>query len=378
MPLPADRSLPALAAALRRAGVKVGTDALLVAAEALVAVGPERRADVRDALRATLVRSPADFDLFDRLFGAFFPEGLPLPEGSRLDLPPERAQRAPGSRRLAEALPPSRAVARPPRRGREAPPDASGTASDREVLHAKDFEQMSAAELAEARALIAAQVPRVWLRRTRRHAPDPAGRDLDLARMLRGARGRFDALGRARRARRLQPRDWVVLVDVSGSMAVYARTFLYFAHALARRSPRVEVFAFATRLTRLTRAMALPDPDAAVAAACTQVLDWDGGTRIGECLGEYNRRWAKRAASRGAAVLLLTDGLETGDPLRLEAEARRLARTARPLLWVNPLLRSAAWQPLAAGAAALARQARQPVSAHDLDSLAALGRLLAG
>jgi hypothetical protein len=372
----AHRSLPGLAAALRRAGVAVPTGSLVVAARALAAVEATRREDVRDALRAALVSDPDDFALFGRLFDALFPAHVPVPTGSRLELPPGGPPPS-GSRRLAEALPPVRAAAgRPPEDAPEL--DASGTASDRERLASRDFEQMTAAELAEARRLIAQSLPPPLLRPTRRHAPDPAGRDLDLRRMLRASRGHVDALRPLRRARRQRPRHWFVLIDVSGSMATYARMFLHFAHALGRRVPGLEAFAFATRLTRLTRALRHSDPDAAVQEASGLIADWDSGTRIGECLAEFNLRFARRTLARGGSVLLFTDGLETGDCADLETEVARLARTCREIVWVNPLLRSASWAPLAAGAAVLARHTKRRAASHDLRSLEALGRALAG
>jgi uncharacterized protein with von Willebrand factor type A (vWA) domain len=375
---PRARTLADLAATLRRAGFPVATGSLLVAARALATVDIARRNDVRDALRATLVRDPAGFELFERLFDVLYPSGLPLPEGSRIDLP-STERPAPGSRRLAEALPPSGARSRAARaREREPERDASGTASDREVLSRKDFEQMSAAELAAAHALIASAIPRVLLQRTRRYEPAVAGSEPDVRRMLRGARGRLELVRPLRRTRRRRPRHWVLLVDVSGSMATYARAFLHFAHALGRRVPGLETFAFATRLTRITPALRAADPDAAVQAATALVKDWDSGTRIGECLREFNFRWSRRTLSRGGSVLLLTDGLETGNVGLLESEARRLARACRELVWVNPLLRSASWEPLAAGAAVLAEHATRRVSAHAPRSLYELGRLVAG
>jgi hypothetical protein len=370
------RSLPQIAAALRRAGVAVPTGSLLVAARALAAVDATRREDVRDALRATLVGDPDDFALFGRLFDALFPAHLPVLTGGRLELPPSGPP-LPASRRLAEALPPRHASGN---RQRAEPPevDATGTASARERLASRDFEQMTAAELAEARRLIAGSLPPPLLKATRRRTPAASGRELDLRRMIQASRGHADAMRPLRRARRLRPRHWVVLIDVSGSMTTYARMFLYFAHALGRRVPGIEVFAFATRLTRLTRAFRHSDPDAAVQEAAGLVTDWDSGTRIGECIAEFNLRHGQRALARGGSVLLFTDGLETGDCAVLEAQVARLERSAREIVWVNPLLRSAAWAPLAAGAAVLDRHTTRRASAHDLDSLQALGRALAG
>jgi uncharacterized protein with von Willebrand factor type A (vWA) domain len=167
----------------------------------------------------------------------------------------------------------------------------------------------------------------------------------------------------------------VLLVDVSGSMAVYARMFLQYAHLLSRRGSRVETFAFATRLTRLTRALETPDPDTALAKVSRLVKDWDSGTRLGAALEEFNGDWSRRVLGRGAWVLLLTDGLEREGPALLAEQLRRLRLNCRELVWVNPLLRSATYQPLAGGAAALERFATRRLSAHNVDSLLEFGRL---
>jgi uncharacterized protein with von Willebrand factor type A (vWA) domain len=239
-------------------------------------------------------------------------------------------------------------------------------------LACKDFEQMTAAELDEARRLIAAAPARSAQRRTRRWESGGAGGRLDLARMLRNRRPDVPLF----RSPRWRLRDCVLLVDISGSMAVYARMFLRFAHALLGRGGRVEVFTFATRLTRLTRELAVTDPDAALRAATRKAPDWDGGTRLGECLAEFNFAWARRTLSRGAQVLLLTDGLERESIGQLDAELARLRRSCRELIWVNPLMRHKDYEPLAAGARLLERHSHRRVSAHSVQSVLALLRAI--
>jgi len=253
--------------------------------------------------------------------------------------------------------------------------DASGTASDSEVLRRKDFEQMSAAELEAARDLLRQAMPRDATRLTRRHQQDALGQQLDLRAMLRASRAGREFVPRHRRLVE-KPRDWVLIMDVSGSMAAYSRMFLHFAHALRRRGGGLEAFTFATRLTRITRVLRVSDPDLALAGVTSVVGDWDGGTRLGDCLAEFNRQWSRRVLSRGAWVLLLSDGLERGPPELLEAELGRLGRLAHQLVWLNPLLRSASYQPLAAGAAVIERHASLRQAAHNVDSLLDLGRLL--
>lgn len=368
-------TLPLLAQALRASGVKVGSGSVLVAAQALGLIELDRRADVRDALRAALICEPSDFALFDTLFDLLFPAERAAGPGSApalprsQDLPP-----APAGRRLAAALP-------QPRMGRWPAPevlerDAGGSASDTEVLASKDFEQMSAAELEQARRLLAAAPPRAAQRRTRRFVTGPRGRQLDLRRTLRRMLRGLDPLPPVRRRPLLRPRDWLLLVDVSGSMAAYSRMALHLAWALARRGGRLEVFAFATRLTRLTRAMQSADPDVAMQLATGTVTDWDGGTRIGSCLADFNQRWARRVLTRAPWVILLSDGLERASVEALESEVIRLRRQCRELIWINPLRRSPTYQPLAAGAAVLQRYSTRRYSAHNVASLLALVHLV--
>jgi len=152
-------------------------------------------------------------------------------------------------------------------------------------------------------------------------------------------------------------------------MAVYARMFLHFAHALSRRMRPLETFVFATRLTRLTRHLRPLDPDVALAQSARAVCDWDGGTRIGASLSGFNEQWSRRVLARGAGVILLTDGLERGDANEMEQAVRRLSRSARALVWLNPLERSASYAPLAMGASILARHATRHYSAHNVRTL---------
>jgi len=369
------RTLPRFAAALRAGGVAVGSDAVLLAAEGLAAVDPAHRPDVRACLAACLIRDPADFELFDRLFDALFPQ---MQQGARDSVPalpqPRSARPSPAMKRLAQALLAVGSV-RTLRQRDEQEPDAAGTASDALLWQDKDFEQMSAGELELARQFLRVLPDELAARRTRRMRPAGAGSRLDLRRFLRAAaRGREARL--PRRSPVVRPWDWVVIVDVSGSMAAYARMFLQFAHALRRRAAGLEAFTFATELTRISRALRPIDPDRAFEAITAAVRDWDGGTRIGASLAQFNRQWARRVLARGAWVLLLTDGLERGPPEELEAAVARLARSARELVWVNPLMRSARYEPLAAGARILSRYATERRSAHSVASLMDLAQLL--
>lgn len=368
-------SLMTLAQALRAGGVRLGTDRLIVAAEALALINISHRGDTKAGLRATLINDPADFELFDQLFDVLYPSSLRVPPGAEWVIPksPESPS-PPALRRLAEALRaagPVKTLTRPD----EQRPDAGGTFAATDVLVTKDFEQMSSAELEQARRLLAMPSQSSALRRTRRYARATHGSRLDVRHLLRAsASGRLQPLHWL--SPRMKPREWVLLMDISGSMAVYTRMFLHFAHVVARRLRPLEAFAFATRLTRLTRHLRPLDPDTALMHSARAVSDWDGGTRIGACLAEFNTRWSRRVLARGAGVILLTDGLERGDPAELDEAVRRLSRSARELVWVNPLERSASYAPLAMGAAVLARHATRHHSAHNVRSLIDLAVLL--
>jgi uncharacterized protein len=168
----------------------------------------------------------------------------------------------------------------------------------------------------------------------------------------------------------------VVLLDISGSMDRYARLFLHYVHGLTRRYLDVHTFTFGTRLTDITRCLKHRDPDAALKAADAQVHDWKGGTRIASCLGEFNRRWARRVLGGNAAVLLVTDGLDRDDHGELDKAAAQLKRFAHELVWLNPLLRFDGFEPKAAGVRALLPHVDRFLPMHNLASLADLGRAL--
>jgi hypothetical protein len=189
-----------------------------------------------------------------------------------------------------------------------------------------------------------------------------------------------EALTLKRAARRENAPPLVALVDISGSMSEYSRTILHFLHGLARDSAqdgrRVTTFLFGTRLTNVTRSLRHRDIDEALQKASAQAADWDGGTRIGQALHDFNKFWARRVLGQGAHVLLLTDGLEREEPERLDVEAHRLAASARGITWANPLLRYKDFEPKAQGMRALKPHVARLVPIHNLDSVAALAEAL--
>ena len=364
---------------LRRAGLALGPGDTLDAQRAVAAVDAMRREQFYAALQAVLVRRRAEQALFDEAFRLFWRDPGGAEGALALLLPQMKTPTARTvSRRLSEAWRPRRA-APPPPPAREAPPrvDALLAYSADEALRTRDFDQMSADELARARALVRRidlGVPPLVTRRTR-----PAGRGpIDPARTVRRAMRRGGEIAELlRRARVERPPAIVVLCDVSGSMGRYSEMLLRFVHALLAERGRGHAFLFATRLSNATRALRHRDVDDALARLGREVTDWASGTRLGACLREFNRAWSRRVLASGAVVLLVTDGLDREDAAGLAAEVARLRRSCRRLIWLNPLLRYAGFEPRAAGVRALYPNVDEHRPVHDLESLEALARALA-
>ena len=364
---------------LRGAGLRLGPASALDALAAAAAVDVLRRDELYWALHAVLVRRPEDDDLYDQAFRLFWrdPEGVARNAALAMLLPQVRVPPpAPSlSRRVAEAWRPPAPAARAPEERGEV--DALLTFSADEVLRTRDFEQMSADELARARRAVAHMALALRPVRTRRYAPDPHGAHIDLARSARDSRKTFGDLAPLRfRSRVLRPPPLVVLCDVSGSMGRYSEMLLHFLHALLAARSRVHAFLFATRLTNVTRLLRRRDADEALARCGREVADWAGGTRLRACLHEFNRAWSRRLLGHGAVVLLVTDGLDRDPDPGLAAEADRLHRSCRRLIWLNPLLRWSGFEPRAQGIRALLPHVDEHRPVHDLDSLEALGRAL--
>ncbi len=361
---------------LRGAGLKLGSASALDALAAASAVNAFSRAELYWALHATLVRRPEDRELFDQAFQLFWRDPLG-PEAALAQLLPQvRAPRQPTiSRRVAEAWHPPAPSGKPlPERQKV---DATLTFSPDELLRRRDFEQMSAEELARARKLVArlALTPRPV--RTRRFAPDPHGAAIDLAKTVRESRKTFGDLAPLRFKSRIEkPPPLVVLCDVSGSMGRYSEMLLVFLHALLATRAQAHAFLFATRLTNVTRLLRHRDADEALARCGQEVEDWEGGTRLRACLHEFNRAWSRRVLGHGAVVLLVTDGLDRDPDPGLAAEADRLHRSCRRLLWLNPLLRWEGFEPRAQVVRALLPHVDEHRPVHNLESLEALGRAL--
>ena len=375
----------AFARTLRAAGLPVGPGKVLRAVEAVEAVGLTRRDDFYWALNAVFVNRRDQQELFDQAFHVFWRNPKFIDRMRSMFLPTvtpnleeEKEEPQPLARRLAEALTEGKT---PPEESGEQEEkvefDATFTWSDRELLQQKDFEQMSQAELAEAREALRRLVLPLGEVPTRRFRADPAGRRPDPRRTLRAAvRSGSDVIPLQWRQRRKRPPPLVVLCDISGSMGRYSRMLLHFLHALANDRDRVSVFLFGTRLTNVTRMIQRRDVDEALARVAKAVPDWDGGTRIGHCLATFNRDWARRVLAQGAVVLLITDGLDREGAGGLNEEMERLHRSCRRLIWLNPLLGFEGFAARAGGIRAMLPHVDEFRPVHNLESLEQLAAAL--
>jgi uncharacterized protein with von Willebrand factor type A (vWA) domain len=364
---------------LRAAGLRIGPGAVLDALRALAVIDIGKREDFRACLRAVLVQRHEDMDLFDQAFRLFFRDPFGAEQALALLAPKGgEAQKKPDiSPRVAEALNPGaadRAKQRPPQEMMEV--DLALDFSDREALRQKDFAAMTADEIARARALIAALQLDIDPVRTRRSRAAARG-SVDLRATLRAAMrtGGRDIPLRFR-ARREEPPPLCVLCDISGSMGRYTEMLLRFMHLCVNHRARVFAFLFGTRLTNVTRALRHRDVDVALARCGVEVSDWSGGTRIGACLDEFNRRWSRRVLGQGAVVLLITDGLDREGAEGLGEAAERLSRSCRRLIWLNPLLSYAGFEPRAQGVRAIMPHVDDFRPVHNLESLEQLARAL--
>jgi len=376
--------------ALRRAGVRMDSARIALAQQAAMLVGVERRDDLGAALESVMVSREQDREVFRELFDAYFQDPdiahkllmqmLPTTEG--------RAEPSTSRPRVREALAPPKTAGQPAAKpaDKEVDFDAAMTASDLQRLKHADFNALGAAEYALVERLardIALPVPELPSRRTR---PGGRGNRPHWAGTLRRAAhtgGELIDLQRLRR--RTQPLPLLVLVDVSGSMERYARLLLAFLHAATgarggrggRHVGRRDVFAFGTHLTDLTPAFRLADTDAMLAAASAAIDDFAGGTRLGESLATLRQSHSRRLVGRRSLVLVISDGLDTGEPDVLARELAWLGRHSRKLLWLNPLLRFGGYAPVARGAAVLHRHAHGMLAVHNVTRLQELAASLA-
>ncbi len=370
---------------LRQAGVPAGPGAVFDALEAVQLGVIRSRADFYWALHCIFVKRHEHKVLFDQAFHVFWrkPKMLEqmmqmLFQQIRVEVAPEKKQA--GLRRLAEAM--FRADDAQSQRERpqeELELESDLTFSRDEVLRRRDFEQMTGEEERRAKAAIARMRIKPLEVKTRRFAPARRGSVIDMRRTLKAAlRNRGELVELVRRKRQTREPPLVVLLDISGSMSSYSRMLLHFLHALSNDRSRVSVFVFGTRLTNITREIAQRDIDEAMEKVAAAVEDWSGGTRIGQCLHEFNYKWGRRVLGQGAHVLLMSDGLDRDDAGELTREMQRLRLAARHIVWLNPLLRYDGFEPRASGIRAIMPFVDEFRPVHNLDSLEKLAAALSG
>ncbi|WP_170311786.1 vWA domain-containing protein [Sulfitobacter sabulilitoris] len=380
------------ARALRRAGLPIGPGRVIDAIRAVQAAGFTDKRDFYWTLHACFVNRPEHRQVFGQIFRLYWRDPRYLEHMMAAMLPAvrgvqeERAAEA-GQKRAAEALldgaeaPPQVEEPEPREEETEIVVDASLTMSGEERLRSLDFEQMSTAEMAAAKRMLARMRLPVEPIASRRTVASHAGHRVDTARTLRAAMRQGGEMHQIK-LKQARPRwpNLVVLCDISGSMSQYSRVVLHFLHAVSNAKgagwAKVHAFTFGTRLTNITRHLAQRDVDAALAAAGAEAQDWEGGTRIGSCLATFNRDWSRRVMGQGAVVLLITDGLDRDAPDELAHQMERLHLSSRRLIWLNPLLRWDGFAPKARGIAAMLPHVDSFRAGHSIASLEDLARVI--
>ena len=367
---------------LRDAGLPVGPGSVLDAVRAVEAAQIGTREDFRAALHAVFVKKHEHTIVFDEAFRIFWRRRGLLDKLMAMMSPvatpreEDKAKPKAGATRVSDALFKKENEKREQERVEL---DYRMTTSDDELLQKKDFAQMSAAEIARAKALISRMNLRDDEIVTRRLVADPRGARVDPRRSFRRSlRAGGASIELAFRARAIRKPPVVAICDISGSMSDYTRVFLHFLHAMTESRGRVHTFLFGTRLTNVTRALRHKDPDEALAMCSASVDDWSGGTRIATSLHNFNRQWSRRVLGQGASVLLFTDGLERDGSADLAREMERLRKSCRRLIWLNPLLRYDRFEARAQGIRAMLPYVSEFRPVHNLASIEDLVKALAG
>jgi uncharacterized protein len=388
--------LPALAGAFSRrlhaAGLPVTAERAAAFAQALTLTRPVGRRGLYWTARGVFVTDITQARVFDAVFRAVF--GSAAGARTPVEFADEDVSTEPAAvdDRAADPAP-------PPSQPHDAPdfglsslgagdgsPDPESaelpvplSPGDEELLRDKRFDELTPHELSQLNELMARMRVTAPLRRTRRAERDRHGQRIDLRRTLRASlRTGGDPVSLRRRRRRIVPRRIVLLCDISGSMEPYARAYLQFLTCAAGAGPNAEAFVFATRLTRVTRALAARNPTRAIQNAAAAVPDWSSGTRIGDALAEFNDRHGRRGMARGAVIVILSDGWERGDPEVVGREMERLSRLAHRIVWVNPRSGTEQFAPRAGGMVAALPYIDALVSGHSLEALDQVVEAIAG
>jgi uncharacterized protein len=353
---------------LRGLGFDAGPARMLPFLRAVTVIDPGRFDDLRTVVRIHFARRREELPILDRALAALLGAEATVPEtagGVRQDPDPMVAMMGRQLKVLDDM-----------EMGAEAEEQEIASYSRTELLRQKDFDALTEAEMGEVRRLIRLMRLPAGLAKSRRF--HPGGRErLDMRRLLRHSlRFGGEVLDFSWRTHSLRPRPLVLLCDISGSMERYTRLLLNFAYALKTASTRVEAFVFATRLTRITRMLRHHDVDAALNRVTASVEDWSGGTRIGEAIEGFNRRYARRVLGRGATVAIISDGWDRGDIGQMRHAIAHLQRSCHRLIWMNPLMGAPGYEPLTLGLQAALPFVDDFLPAHNLANLEALGTLL--
>jgi uncharacterized protein len=367
-------NLVSLVQVMRRAGLPVSSEQVIDLLRGLALINIGQREQVYHAARGILVSRYEHLRLFETLFNAFWrarvdsaaPKPQKTPRAPRHDAQTQPALVTYMARKAAANDPEIEAA------------DRSGTYSDLELLQRKDFSQMTDEELESVKRLMQAMRWKACFRRTRRKVAAHAGNTLHMRRvMASAARHGGVPLALVWQARKWKQRPIILIADISGSMEKYARLVLQFFYGIAHSLRDVECFAFGTRLTRITGQLKLKNIDKAVDDAAREVVDWSGGTRIGESLQRFNRQWGRRLLRRGALVMIISDGWERGEVELLRTQMRYLQLRCHRLIWLNPLMGKAQYKPTVEGMAAALPFVDDFMPIHNLQSLSALAEHLA-
>ena len=373
--------------ALRRAGIPLGPERILNAIKAVEAAGFTEKTDFYYTLQACFVSKPEHLVLFKQTFNLYWRDPQFLEKMMKMLSPLLRQETAPekpkdAERRAAEALLEEPEEKPEPQTGdeQEFNIDAEMSYAIDEKLRQADFEQMTLAELNAAKRAIAQMKLPIDPIASRRTRADQRGKIPDWRATMRSSMRKGDIMRLERRAKRIRWPNLVAICDISGSMSGYSRMLLHFLHAASNAKgagwAQVHSFTFGTQLTNITRHLRQRDVDAALSAAGAQALDWEGGTRIGASLHEFNKVWSRRVLGQGAVVLLITDGLDRDGADQLAIEAERLRLSCKKLIWLNPLLRWDGFSPKAQGIKALLPQVDSFRSAHNINALEELSDVL--
>jgi hypothetical protein len=356
---------------LRAAGLVIGSDDVISFCQSVGELNPGDMLDIYWAGRTTLVRRRENIPTYNKIFRSFF---LEISDEEK----DPRKKKIKASVNTAATLDIPNVEEGQPGNGEEES-KMGYVASAQAIYRQKSFAECTPQEMLALRKMMNALKLSPPKRRTRREQNFPAGRKLNMRKIVRETmrtHGEPRELFYSRRKEKLRP--VIFILDVSGSMADYSRNLLQLAYSARRANTKVEVFAFGTRLTRITKSLSRRNPDEAMRLAGEAVFDWEGGTRIGDSVGEFVKKWGRTRIGRGAIVVICSDGLDRGEPAALAHAMESLARIAFRVVWMNPHKgENQEWTPNTMGMVIADPFIDEVVSGHNLKSLEEFSRNLA-